>query len=200
MIEVLVLYYSRQGSTETLARTIAEGVDSVPGVSARLRTVPAVSTTCEATESDIPESGPPFAELSDLEECAALALGSPTRYGNMAAAMKYFLDGTVNLWLQGALINKPFSVFTSTGSLHGGQETTLMTMAIPLLHHGMIWVGLPYSEEALSQTQAGGTPYGATHVAGGQGNKPFTDEELELARAQGKRLAQVALKMSAQDE
>lgn len=200
MIEVLVLYYSRQGSTEKLARTIAEGVDSVQGVSARLRTVPPVSTTCEATEAEIPESGPPYAETSDLEECAALALGSPTRFGNMAAAMKYFLDGTVNQWMQGALINKPFSVFSSTASLHGGQETTLLTMAIPLMHHGMVWVGLPYSENALNQTTAGGTPYGATHVSGGQGNQPFTDEELELARAQGKRLAQIALKMSADDE
>lgn len=195
MTEVLVLYYSRQGATEKLARAIAEGVDSVPGVSARLRTVPSVSNNCEATESDIPQEGPPYAEVSDLEECAALAIGSPTRFGNMAAAMKYFIDGTVNQWLQGSLINKPFSVFTSTASLHGGQETTLLTMALPFIHHGMLWVGLPYSEQALNDTQSGGTPYGATHVSGSKGSNPITEDEQTLARAQGKRLALLALKL-----
>ena len=170
MIEVLVLYYSRHGATAQLAREIAQGVDSVKGVSARIRTVPAVSANTEATESDIPEQGPPYAEPADLKECAGLAMGSPTRFGNMAAPMKYFLDGTVGTWLAGDLINKPFCVFTSTGSLHGGQETTLTSMALPLIHHGMLWLGIPYSEQALNDTRTGGTPYGVTHWAGGQGH------------------------------
>lgn len=193
MIEVLVLYYSRHGATEQLARAIAEGVESVPGAEARLRTVPAVSNTCEATTPEIPTQGPPYAEIQDLKDCAGLAVGSPTRFGNMAAAMKYFLDGTAGVWLAGDLINKPFSVFTSTGSLHGGQETTLLTMALPLLHHGMIWVGLPYSNSELSDTTTGGTPYGPSHLAGAQGKNPVSTEELTLARAQGKRLAETAL-------
>lgn len=195
MTEVLVLYYSRQGATENLARAIAEGVDSVPGASARLRTVPAVSSNCEATESDIPKNGPPYADASDLQECAAIAIGSPTRFGNMAAAMKYFIDGTVNQWLQGSLIDKPFSVFTSTASMHGGQETTLLSMALPFIHHGMLWVGLPYSEDRLTHTSSGGTPYGATHVSGSNGSNSMTEDELQLAKAQGKRLAQLALKL-----
>lgn len=196
MTEVLVLYYSRQGATEKLARAIAEGVDSIAGVSSRLRTVPAVSNNCEATESDIPSEGPPYAEVSDLEECAALAVGSPTRFGNMAAAMKYFIDGTVNPWLQGSLVDKPFSVFTSTSSMHGGQETTLLTMALPFMHHGMLWVGLPYTENQLNETQTGGTPYGATHVSGSHGTNPLSEDETTLARAQGKRLAELALKLN----
>ncbi len=193
MIEVLVLYYSRHGATAQLAREIALGVDSVKGVSARIRTVPAVSANTEATESDIPEQGPPYAEPADLKECAGLAMGSPTRFGNMAAPMKYFLDGTVGTWLAGDLINKPFCVFTSTGSLHGGQETTLTSMALPLIHHGMLWLGIPYSEQALNDTRTGGTPYGVTHWAGGQGQHPISEHEKTLARAQGARLAKAAL-------
>lgn len=200
MIEVLVLYYSRHGSTEHLAREIAQGIDSVKGVSARIRTVPAVSATTEATDSDIPAQGPPYAEPSDLKECAGLAIGSPTRFGNMAAAMKYFIDGTVGSWLAGDLINKPFCVFTSTGSLHGGQETTLTSMALPLIHHGMLWLGIPYSEQALNDTTTGGTPYGVSHWAGGQGQNPISEHEKTLARAQGVRLAKAALALQNMDK
>lgn len=200
MIEVLVLYYSRHGATAQLAREIAQGVDSVKGVSARIRTVPAVSANTEATESDIPEQGPPYAELADLKECAGLAMGSPTRFGNMAAPVKYFLDGTVGTWLAGDLINKPFCVFTSTGSLHGGQETTLNSMALPLIHHGMLWLGIPYSEQALNDTRTGGTPYGVTHWAGGQGQHPISEHEKTLARAQGARLAKAALVLQHMDK
>lgn len=199
MIEVLVLYYSRRGTTEQLAREIALGIDSVRGVSARLRTVPNISANTQATESDIPDQGPPYAELSDLKECAGLAMGSPTRFGNMAAAMKYFIDNTVGSWLAGDLINKPFCVFTSTGSLHGGQETTLTSMALPLIHHGMLWLGIPYSEQALNDTSTGGTPYGVTHWAGGQGQNPISEHEKTLARAQGVRLAKAALALQQMD-
>ena len=199
MIEVLVLYYSRHGATAQLAREIAQGIDSVKGVSARIRTVPAVSANTEATEPDIPEQGPPYAEPADLKECAGLAMGSPTRFGNMAAPMKYFLDGTVGTWLAGDLINKPFCVFTSTGSLHGGQETTLTSMALPLIHHGMLWLGIPYSEQALNDTHTGGTPYGVTHWAGGQGQHPVSEHEKTLARAQGARLAKAALALQHMD-
>lgn len=200
MIEVLVLYYSRHGATAQLAREIAQGIDSVKGVSARIRTVPTVSANTEATESDIPEQGPPYAEPADLKECAGLAMGSPTRFGNMAAPMKYFLDGTVGTWLAGDLINKPFCVFTSTGSLHGGQETTLTSMALPLIHHGMVWLGIPYSEQALNDTHTGGTPYGVTHWAGGQGQHPISEHEKTLARAQGARLAKAALALQHMDK
>jgi len=200
MIEVLVLYYSRHGATAQLAREIAQGIDSVKGVSARIRTVPAVSANTEATEPDIPEEGPPYAEPADLKECAGLAMGSPTRFGNMAAPMKYFLDGTVGTWLAGDLINKPFCVFTSTGSLHGGQETTLTSMALPLIHHGMLWLGIPYSEQALNDTHTGGTPYGVTHWAGGQGQHPVSEHEKTLARAQGARLAKAALALQHMDK
>jgi NAD(P)H dehydrogenase (quinone) len=200
MIEVLVLYYSRHGATAQLAREIAQGIDSVKGVSARIRTVPAVSANTEATEPDIPEQGPPYAEPADLKECAGLAMGSPTRFGNMAAPMKYFLDGTVGTWLAGDLINKPFCVFTSTGSLHGGQETTLTSMALPLIHHGMLWLGIPYSEQALNDTSTGGTPYGVTHWAGGQGQHPISEHEKTLARAQGARLAKAALALQHMDK
>lgn len=200
MIEVLVLYYSRHGATAQLAREIAQGIDSVKGVSARIRTVPAVSANTEATESDIPEQGPPYAEPADLKECAGLAMGSPTRFGNMAAPMKYFLDGTVGTWLAGDLINKPFCVFTSTGSLHGGQETTLTSMALPLIHHGMLWLGIPYSEQALNDTHTGGTPYGVTHWAGGQGQHPISEHEKTLARAQGARIAKAALALQHMDK
>ena len=193
MIDILVLYYSRHGATEALAREIAHGVDSVAGAHSRLRTVPSVSANCESTSPSIPSDGPPFADLSDLKECAGLAIGSPTRFGNMAAAMKYFIDGTINTWLAGDLIDKPFTVFTSTSSLHGGQESTLLSMSLPLLHHGMLYVGLPYSETALGETESGGTPYGVSHWAGGQSNKPLSQHERLLAQAQGKRLARLAL-------
>lgn len=193
MLELLVLYYSRTGSTRQLAERIAAGIESVPGVGARLRTVPAVSAVSEAQESSVPASGPPYVELSDLEQCAGLALGSPTRFGNMAAPLKYFLDQTGAQWLSGALVGKPACVFTSTSSLHGGQETTLLSMALPLLHHGMILLGVPYSEADLMSTLGGGTPYGASHHAGANANLPLSEAEKRLATALGKRLAEVAL-------
>lgn len=196
MSEILVLYYSQGGAVRSMAQLIARGIESVPGAKARIRTVPKVSANCEATESDIPASGDPYAELNDLEECAGLALGSPTRFGNMAAPMKYFLDGTSGLWLKGALINKPACVFTSSGSLHGGNETTLLTMMLPLMHHGMIMLGLPYSEPALSSTSSGGTPYGASHIGGAMDDKPISDEEKKLCIALGRRLAETALKLA----
>ena len=196
MLDLLVLYYSRNGATRKLADAIAEGIDSIEGASARLRTVPAVSTVVEATAPDIPASGPPYVELHDLEECAALALGSPTRFGNIAAPLKYFLDGTSALWVSGALAGKPACVFTSTGSMHGGQETTLMSMMVPLLHHGMLIVGLPYTEPDLMSTQSGGTPYGASHVAGSGAQAPISAAERRLAVALGKRLALTALRLA----
>jgi NAD(P)H dehydrogenase (quinone) len=197
MKEILVLYYSQGGSVREMAQLVARGVESVKDVKARIRTVPKVSANCEATEPDIPTSGAPYAELKDLEECIGLAMGSPTRYGNMAAALKYFLDGTTSLWLKGTLVGKPAAVFTSTGSMHGGQETTLITMMIPLLHHGMVMLGLSYSEPELSSTASGGTPYGPSHVAGAADDRPITDEERKLCMALGKRLAETALKLSA---
>ena len=196
MTEILVLYYSQGGSVREMAQLIARGVESVSGAKARIRTVPKVSANCEATEPEIPAKGDPYVELSDLEECIGLALGSPTRFGNMAAPMKYFLDGTVGEWLKGALIGKPACVFTSTGSMHGGNETTLLTMMLPLMHHGMIMVGLPYSEPSLSATQSGGTPYGASHIGGAADDKPITDDERKLCIALGKRLAETALKLN----
>ncbi|SOY44162.1 putative TRP REPRESSOR BINDING PROTEIN wrbA, Multimeric flavodoxin [Cupriavidus taiwanensis] len=196
MTEILVLYYSRHGSTRKLAELIATGIDSVAGAQARLRTVPPVSTVCEATAPDIPADGPPYAELRDLEECAGLALGSPTRFGNMAAPVKYFLDGTVAQWLSGALAGKPACVFTATGSLHGGQETTLLSMMLPLLHHGMLILGLPYSEKGLMTTASGGTPYGPSHHAHGDNRGPVTEDESALAMAMGRRLAQTALRLA----
>ena len=192
---ILVLYYSRHGATRKLADLIAQGIESVPGVDARLRTVPAVSTVTETTASDIPSEGAPYVELQDLTDCAGLALGSPTRFGNMASAMKYFLDGTAAQWLSGALSGKPAVVFTSTGSLHGGQESTLLTMMIPLLHHGMLIMGLPYTHPELMTTSSGGSPYGPTHWSGVDGNKPLTDDEKRLAIAMGKRLAQTAARL-----
>ncbi len=197
MNEILILYYSQGGAVRSLAQLIARGVESVPDAKARIRTVPKVSTTCEATAPDIPSSGDPYVELQDLEECIGLALGSPTRFGNMAAPMKYFLDGTIELWLKGALIGKPAAVFTSTGSMHGGNESTLLTMMLPLMHHGMLIVGLPYSEPALSATTSGGTPYGASHVGGAMNDKVITEDEKKLCLALGKRLAETALKLSA---
>ena len=196
MSEILVLYYSQGGAVREMAQLIARGIEGVNGAKARIRTVPKVSTNCEATESDIPASGDPYAELKDLEECIGVALGSPTRFGNMAAPMKYFLDGTAGLWLKGTLIGKPAAVFTSTGSIHGGNESTLLTMMLPLMHHGMLIVGLPYSEPELSSTQSGGTPYGASHIGGAMDDKPITAEERKLCLALGKRLAETALKLS----
>ena len=195
MMEILVLYYSQGGAVKEMAQLIARGVESVKGVKARIRTVPKVSANCEATEADIPASGAPYVELQDLTDCAGMALGSPTRFGNMAAPMKYFLDGTAGLWLKGTLIGKPAAVFTSTGSMHGGNETTLVTMMLPLMHHGMLIVGVPYSEPELSSTQSGGTPYGASHVGGTMDDKPITADEKKLCMALGKRLAETALKL-----
>lgn len=197
MSEILVLYYSRSGATEALAREVCKGIDAVPGMSARLRTVPAVSAVSEAVEADVPDSGPPYATPADLEECAGLVMGSPSNFGNMAAPLKYFLDSTLAEWLRGAAIGKPAGLFASTGSLHGGQETTLLSMAIPLLHHGMIIVGVPYSEEALSTTRSGGTPYGPTHVTWNRDPDALSDEEKVLARALGSRVAGIAQKLSA---
>jgi NAD(P)H dehydrogenase (quinone) len=178
-----------------MARQIARGVE-MGGLEARLRTVPAVSAECEAVAADIPAEGALYASLDDLKNCAGLALGSPTRFGNMAAPLKYFLDGTSNLWLTGALVGKPAGVFTSTASLHGGQETTLLSMMLPLLHHGMVMVGLPYTEPDLSSTSSGGTPYGASHYAGQAGGQPVTEHERRLCIALGRRLAEIALKLS----
>jgi NAD(P)H dehydrogenase (quinone) len=192
---ILVLYYSRHGKTRRLAELIAQGIEGVPGVEARLRTVPAVSSVAEAVEPDIPGSGAPYVELEDLAECAGLALGSPTRFGNMASAMKYFLDGTAAQWLSGTLAGKPAVVFTSTGSLHGGQEATLLSMMIPLLHHGMLVMGLPYTEPELMTTESGGSPYGATHWSGVDGKRPVTDDEKRLAIALGRRLAVASRKL-----
>jgi NAD(P)H dehydrogenase (quinone) len=197
MADILILYYSSGGSVREMAKLIARGVESVKGTQARLRTVPKVSATCEATESDIPATGDPYVELADLKECSGLALGSPTRFGNMAAPMKYFLDSTSSLWLEGALINKPACVFTSSGSMHGGNESTLLTMTLPLLHHGMMILGIPYSEASLATTQSGGTPYGASHVGGAMDDKPITEDEKKLCLALGKRLAETALKLNA---
>jgi len=195
-IEVLVLYYSRQGSTAQMASLIARGVEEVDGVEAKIRTVPAISTVCEATESDIPDDGALYAILDDLKSCDGLVLGSPTRFGNMAAPLKYFLDGTSNLWLSGALIGKPAAVFTSTSSMHGGQETTLTSMMLPLLHHGMLLAGLPYSETALLETQTGGTPYGASHLAGTDSSRKLDAHESSLCIALGKRVATLAQKLA----
>ncbi len=190
---ILILHYSRHGATTAMANLIARGVEEVPGIEARLRTVPAVSTVCEATEDGIPASGAPYADLDDLRHAAGLALGSPTRFGNMAAPLKYFLDGTSALWLSGALIGKPAAVFTSTSSLHGGQESTLLSMMLPLLHHGMLLMGLPYSETDLLRTTSGGTPYGPSHLAGGDSQLPLSEEERRLCQALGRRLARAAL-------
>lgn len=195
MNEILVLYYSQQGAVKELAQIIAHGIEQVPTVKARVRTVPKVSTLCEAVEDTIPSSGSPYAELADLEECIGIALGSPTRFGNMAAPLKYFWDGTAGLWNKGTLAGKPAVVFTSTSSMHGGQETTLLSMMMPLLHHGMLILGIPYTEPELNSTSSGGTPYGASHVAGVTGS-PITEAERKLCLALGKRLAKTALKLA----
>ena len=194
-LPILVLYYSRHGATRKLAELIAQGIESVPGCEAVLRTVPAVSAVSEATEPAVPSSGAPYVELADLESCAGLALGSPTRFGNMAAPIKYFIDGSSAQWLSGALAGKPACVFTSTGSLHGGQESTLLSMMLPLLHHGMLMLGLPYSEPSLMTTASGGSPYGATHWSGISGDKNISDDTRTLAIALGKRLAATAKKL-----
>jgi len=194
-LSILVLYYSRHGATRKLAELIAQGVDSVPGAEARLRTVPGVSSVAEATAPSIPDDGAPYVEAADLAECAGLALGSPTRFGNMASSMKYFFDGTAAEWVNGTLAGKPAVVFTSTGSLHGGQEATLLSMMIPLLHHGMLVMGLPYTHPELMNTASGGSPYGATHWAGVDGKRAITDDERALSIALGRRLAIAALKL-----
>lgn len=195
MADILVLYYSRHGATAQMARHIARGIELVEGMSARLRTVPAVSTECESIAPAVPESGAPYASIKDLQECIGLALGSPTRFGNMAAPLKYFIDTTSAIWLSGDLVNKPATVFTSTSTMHGGQESTCLSMMLPLLHHGMILLGIPYTQIELSKTQSGGTPYGSSHVAGGDNNRELTDDEIRLCQAQGKRLAQTAAAM-----
>ncbi len=193
--EILVLYYTNSGTTRELALQIARGIASVAGMSARIRTVPKISTVCEAVEAAIPDSGAPYVTLDDLKECIGVALGSPVRFGNMAAPMKYFWDGTSSEWLAGSLIGKPACVFTSSSSLHGGQESCLLSMMLPLLHHGMVLVGLPYSNLQLLTTSGGGTPYGASHVAGVENNNPISKDEKELAFAAGKHLAEIALKL-----
>ena len=195
MSEILVLYYSKSGATEALAREVCLGVDSVDNMASRLRTVPAVTTVAEASQGDVPESGPPYATSTDLVECAGLIMGSPTRFGNMDASLKYYIDGTVSEWLAAAAVGKPAGVFTSTSSLHGGQESTLLSMALPLIHHGMLIVGIPWTEEALSTTTSGGTPYGASHVSWSRNNDKLSDEEKVLAQALGKRVAEIARKL-----
>ncbi len=192
MADILVLYYSRHGATATMAKLIARGIEEVPDMQARLRTVPEVSAVSEATADSIPTEGAPYVELDDLKECTGLALGSPTRFGNMASPLKYFLDTTSPLWLSGSLIGKPAAVFTSSSSLHGGQESTLLSMMLPLLHHGMLITGLPYSETDLLHTQSGGTPYGASHYGGADNDFPLSEEEHRLCLALGKRLASTA--------
>ncbi|HSG97047.1 MAG TPA: NAD(P)H:quinone oxidoreductase [Woeseiaceae bacterium] len=196
MADVLVLYYSRSGATDALAREVARGIDSVDGMSARLRTVPEISSVTEATADSVPGSGPPYANTADLDECAGMVIGSPSNFGNMAAPLKYFLDSTLNEWLRGTLVGKPFGAFASTGSLHGGQETTLISMGIPLIHHGMIFVGVPYTEPALSTTTTGGTPYGPTHVTWNREADSLSDEEKQIARALGARVADIAKKLA----
>ena len=196
MQEILVLYYSQTGAVKQMAQLIARGIEKVPQSGARLRTVPKVSTLTEATEPEVPNTGAPYVEYADLEQCAGLALGSPTRFGNMAAPLKYFIDGTGALWLKGAMSGKPAAVFTSTASMHGGQESTLLSMMLPLLHHGMLIVGVPYSEPELMKTRTGGTPYGASHLAGANADLPLSEDEKRICQALGTRLAEAARKLS----
>ncbi|HMJ49646.1 MAG TPA: NAD(P)H:quinone oxidoreductase [Burkholderiales bacterium] len=196
MKEILILYYSHYGAVKQLAQAVAHGIEQVKGAKARIRTVPKVSTVCEAVENAVPDSGAPYADVKDLEECIGIAMGSPTRFGNMAAPLKYFWDGTGNLWMKGTLIGKPAALFTSTSTLHGGQEATLLSMMLPLLHHGMVIMGIPYSEAELVTTKSGGTPYGASHVAGSASDQPVTEEERKLCAALGKRLAEISLKLA----
>lgn len=192
---ILILYYSRYGATAKMAEEFTRGVNSVSGIEARVRTVPPVAPETEALAKPVPAEGAPFATLDDLKNCAGLILGSPTRFGNMAAPLKYFLDQTSSIWQSGSLIGKPFSCFTSTASLHGGQETTIISMMFPLIHHGMIYVGIPYSETALFTTHTGGTPYGVSHLAGGDSKFPLSEEEKILCHATGKRVAEIAKKL-----
>ena len=193
---ILVLYYSRYGATEKMAQLLARGIEQVSGIEAKVRTVPSVSANSEATQPEVPDEGAVYCSEEDLKNCSGLIIGSPTRFGNMAAALKYFLDGTGAIWASGSLIDKPVATFTSTSSLHGGQETTLLTMAIPLIHHGMVFCGIPYSEAALNTTTTGGTPYGASHLAGAKGNNPISDDEAVLCAALGKRVATIAQKLT----
>lgn len=195
MSNILVLYYSRYGSTEKMAKLIARGIEEVDGMEAKIRTVPPVSTTSEAVDESVPESGPPYVTLEDLKSCDGMAMGSPTRFGNMAAPLKHFLDGTSSLWFSGDLSGKPVGFFTSTGSMHGGQESTLLSMMLPLMHHGMLVVGLPYTEKELSTTMSGGTPYGASHFGGMDNKQPITKDEEKLCKVLGKRLATIAKKL-----
>ena len=192
MSEILILYYSQGGTTAEMARAIAHGVEEVTDMQARLRCVPEISSVCEATAETVPDEGAPYADLNDLKECSGLILGSPTHFGNMAAPLKYFIDGTASLWMSGALINKPAAVFTATASMHGGQESTLLTMMLPLLHHGMMLVGLPYSEQNLLQTQTGGTPYGASRLTSDDDHHPLSEDEKVLCKALGRRVATIA--------
>lgn len=196
MSNILVLYYSRYGATAKMAEHIAHGVELVAGMHAKIRTVPPITSKIEAQLPPVPDTGPPYVTLADLQHCAGLALGSPTRFGNMAAAMKYFWDGTSSLWLSGALAGKPAATFTSTASLHGGQESTLLSMMLPLLHHGALIVGLPYTETDLMTTTSGGTPYGPSHTAGTDHNLPLSAAEIRLCKALGKRLAEIALRLA----
>ncbi|MDX1353630.1 MAG: NAD(P)H:quinone oxidoreductase [Thiomicrorhabdus sp.] len=196
MYEILILYYSQSGQVKAMAEQIARGVEKQANCTARIRTVPKISTVCEATEQDIPSSGHLYATSTDLQECAGLIMGSPTRFGNMASALKYFIDGTSDSWLSGTLSGKPAAVFTSTGSLHGGQETTLLSMMLPLLHHGMVISGLPYTEAALMTTQTGGTPYGASHFAGADNKRSLSQEEIDLCQALGLRVAELAVRLA----
>ena len=195
MTEILVLYYSRHGKVRQMAHLVARGIEQIPDTTARIRTVPSVSTVSEAVEPSVPSEGAPYATINDLEQCAALALGSPTRFGNMAAPLKYFLDATGTLWLRGALVGKPAAVFTSTSTLHGGQETTLLSMMLPLLHHGMLILGLPYTESALTSTASGGTPYGASHFSGAGNERAITADEKTLCIALGRRLSEVTARL-----
>jgi NAD(P)H dehydrogenase (quinone) len=195
MTHILVLYYSRNGAVKQMAQYVARGIESVSGVEARVRTVPAISPNTEATEPAVPATGAPYATLDDLRECDGIALGSPTRFGNMAAPLKYFIDSASSVWLAGSLVNKPAAVFSSTSSLHGGQESTLLSMMLPLMHLGCIVLGIPYSENDLHTTTSGGTPYGATHVAGADGKNDITEEEQRLCFAMGKRVAEIAAKL-----
>jgi len=196
MLDILVLFYSRYGATREMAHQLAHGIEQVEGCQARIRTVPPVSTICEASEPAVPDEGAPYVNHEDMTQCAGLALGSPTRFGNMAAPLKYFLDSTGSLWLSAKLSGKPATVFTSTSSLHGGQESTLLSMMLPLLHHGMIISGVPYSAIELNKTQTGGTPYGTSHLAGPDSDQSLSEDEIKLCQIQGKRLALAAQRLA----
>jgi NAD(P)H dehydrogenase (quinone) len=196
MVEILILYYSRTGSVAQLARHVARGVEEVAGIRARVRSVPPVAAVTTLAQAPVPDDGAPYATLQDLRDCDGLILGSPTRFGNMAAPLKHFIDSTGAEWASGALVGKPAAVFTSTSTLHGGQESTLISMLLPLLHHGMLLVGLPFTERAINSTTTGGTPYGASHVAGVDGERAISDDERTLARALGRRVAEVAARLA----